>query len=225
MHKSRTATAFVAAVGFVLFSAPLAFGQPGGPPPQGPPLSTQPGYYAAPPPPPQAYGPGQYVRRGLTLGGSFGVGDMVGEKGPIECFNCDYNPLAFTADFHIGAMLNPRLALLFESSITGKTLEANGTETLLQYAGYIAAQYWVTPRLWIKGGIGGAHLTLQIDDGAFITEDSVANGGAVLGAVGYEVMAGPHFSIDLQLRGASAAYGELGESIQTGSFGLGFNWY
>ena len=60
----------------------------------------------------------------------------------------------------------------------------------------IAGQFWLTPQLWIKGGIGFANL--QADD-AYFTYD-VGNGGVIMGALGFELMSARNFSVDLQGR-------------------------
>lgn len=218
--RLKTPTLVVAV--FSVLGSSLALAQPGAAPPP----STTPGYYPASPPPPSSYGPG-YHRRGLTLGVSLGIGGMDSDTGAIYCDGCDYQPVAGGGSFHIGGMLNPRLALLFEVWSTGKQLDAVGANSLWQHLVMVAAQYWVSPQLWLKGGIGFAHLSLQYDDGYYYEDQPVADGGALMGALGYEVLAGPRFSVDLQLRLGMGSYEGLGfgDQIQSGTFGAGLNWY
>ena len=224
MNSSRIIVAMALAVGISLLTGQSAMAQPGGSPPPVP----YPGYYypAAPPAPPPVYRPQFHGRRGLTIGVGVGAGNMAAKNTSLECSDCDYNPVAVGGEVHVGYMVNPRLALILELSGTAKTLDASGSQTLTQYMGFLAAQYWVTERLWLKGGIGGAQLALQIDDGVFVSEESVGSGGSLLGAIGYEIVAGPRFALDLQLRLTSAAYeGKVNDSIDTGVFGLGLDWY
>ncbi|WP_428262151.1 hypothetical protein [Haliangium sp.] len=173
-----------------------------------------------PPPPPPVYGPA--VRRGLTLGAGFGIGNMSASSGPIECFDCDYDTGAFGFDFHIGGMLSPHMALLFELWVTGKTLDYAGTELMTQSFAMVAAQYWVTPRLWLKGGLGAAQLRVTWDDGFVETAE---DGFGVMGAVGYELFAGQQLAIDLQLRFGTGSYDTIDEQISAGTLGVGMNWY
>ncbi len=172
-------------------------------------------------------------RRGLAIGFGFGIGGMQSENGPIRCDGCDYDPIAGGFDFHVGGMLNPRLALLFEVWGTGQQLDAVGANTLMQTMVMVAAQYWVTPQLWIKGGIGAANLSISSDDGFGDTNSiDIGAGAALMGAVGYEVMSSRKFSMDLQFRLGAGTYQDDGnggvginDQITTGMFGVGFNWY
>lgn len=217
MNRS-TKILFTVLVGSLLVPA-VALAQPGAgqpPPPQG-------GYYGAPPP--TADG-GFFMRRGLSVGFGFGLGGMSDTSGPIECGNCDYNPAAFGFDFHIGGMISPRLALLFELWANGQSLESTGTVTLMQGMAMVAAQYWVTPQLWIKGGLGASDLSISYDDGYYEpTSEAVDQGGAIMGGIGYEVMSSRRFALDIQGRLGIGTYDGIQEQITVGTIGVGFNWY
>jgi hypothetical protein len=221
MRTIRLVPAVLAAV--TLLASGVAVAQPGSrPAPRGP---APQGYYAQSP---YQLPGGFWDRRGLSLGGGFGIGGMSSEDGgPIDCRNCNYNPASLGLDFHIGGMIDPRLALMFEYWGTFQTTEvsAYGTEVLGQNLNMAALQYWVTPQLWIKGGLGIAILTQTFDDGYTLYEDSRAGGVALMGAIGYEVLSARHFAIDLQLRLGSASYEGIGEQINAGTLGVGFNWY
>ncbi len=69
-------------------------------------------------------------------------------------------------------MLSSRLALLFEVQGNVQTVQRNGgfddDTTLSQGAALFAAQFWLIPQLWIKGGLGFSRLT--VGDNTF-TED------------------------------------------------------
>src|SRR5262245_20042847 len=91
--------------------------------------SAQPGYYA---PPPTVEG-GFHARAGhLAWGFSGGLGAMNDNGAAIECAGCNINPIAGEFDFHIGGMINHRMAVLFELQVNGQTIEADvtGSQTL-----------------------------------------------------------------------------------------------
>jgi hypothetical protein len=194
---------------------PIAAAQPGsGPPPgYGPP---PPRYYVSPPDP---------ERHGLAIGFGFGIGGMDADSGDLRCDGCNGTPIAGGLEFHIGAMINPRLAILFELSGTAQQLDADGVETLTQIMLMGAVQYWLTPMLWIKGGLGSSHLSLSYDDGYSSDSSELDSGLGVMGAIGYEVLHSPRFAIDLSLRLAAGTYEGLDDTINSGIFGVGFNWY
>jgi hypothetical protein len=188
-----------------------------------------------PPPPPPGYGPAGPApyygpppireRRGLTLGVGFGLGGMSAESGPIRCDGCGGNPLAAGIDFHIGGMIRPNLAILFELSGTGVQLDAEGTEVLTQVMLMGAVQYWITPQLWIKGGLGSAHLSINYDDGYEADQAELDSGVGGLAAVGYEVLHAPNFALDLSLRLQAGGYEGLDDEIHSGLLAFGASWY
>jgi hypothetical protein len=103
-------------------------------------------YYAPPP-------PSGFYRSGLTFGGSLGVG-------AISSNGCgDYCGAAGMIEGHIGGMINPRLALMGDIWGTAHHWDDGyGTGTTYQGIYTLAAQYWVTDILWVKGGVGFAQL-------------------------------------------------------------------
>lgn len=220
-----------------LFAPAVAFAQPAAQPVGAvPAYAPPPPGYAMPPGPPPAAG-GFHDRAGrLSLGFSVGLGKMQMDDSDVACSGCDGDPLSFEADAHLGWMVSPRLALLLEVQGVGQTIADNDvyTDTLVQSTATVGAQYWVTPQLWIKGGIGGAALTVTRDDG-FQTQDSDSlEGGAIMGAVGYEILSARNFALDLQLRATGATYEDStleldgttsDTNVGTTSLSLGFNWY
>ncbi|HTE52225.1 MAG TPA: hypothetical protein VK698_15340 [Kofleriaceae bacterium] len=205
----------------VLAASSTARAQPGAPPP--PPdggYGGGRGYGYYPPPPPDPY------RRGFTLGFGVGLGAMdSGDSNLTECFDCNYDPIALAFDFHLGAMINPQLAIMGEVFWHAQNIDADGFNWLSQSMLLGAIQFWVTPQLWLKGGIGVASLDTHYDDGYDYADDTIDTGIAVLGAVGYEVLSAPWFSIDLQARLASGSYEGIDEQVSVGTVGVGFNWY
>jgi hypothetical protein len=190
------------------------------------------GYYNNQPPTYQLPG-GFWNRQGrMTFGGSIGLGGMSDRFGDVECTDCDYNPVSGMIEGHIGGFLGPRLALLGEVQVNGQTVSSNSstgdTTTLVQSALMVAAQYWITPQLWIKGGIGFANLRLErsyYGDG-IVDESSIPeNGMALMGAVGYELLSARYFSIDIQGRLINGAYKGIDNTVTGGSIGVGINWF
>lgn len=180
--------------------------------------AAQPGAYAPPPPPPP---PGYYaqpvaappaVRSGFLIGFSLGGGS-------IGCDNCEETLDGVALDIHLGGMITPQLGLMFDGMGVAHSFEGGGT--LISVVDTIAAQYWVTPQLWIKGGIGIGRMTINDADGEEVAESET--GSAAMFGVGYELVSSRTFALDLQLRGAVAHYEDI--DVQMGSLGLGLNWY
>lgn len=172
-------------------------------------------------------GPRYIERRGFTLGMSFGVGGMGTETGAIDCLDCVGDPLAGGLTFHVGAMITPRLALLVEYAGSVKQLDAVGFNNFSQSMALIGAQYWLTPKVWLKGGFGYAYAAVSYDDGWVVEDQGVADGGALAAAIGYEILSGPRFAIDLQARVGVGVYESLdySDQIQSGHIGIGLSWF
>ncbi len=189
-----------------------------------PALASAQGYYAG-----GGQGPipgGFHNRMGrIVYGFSFGLGGMHDDGGSITCNNCNYDPLAGEAEAHLGGMISPRFALMGEVQVNGQTLSRDtfGDTTLVQSALMLAGQFWITPQLWIKGGIGIAHLDIQDDfNGTYSPQDS---GLALLGAVGFELLSARFFSVDLQGRLIEGNYHGIDDHVTSGTIGIGLNWY
>jgi hypothetical protein len=197
------------------------------PPPPGPPPGHggYGGYYAQPTTTPDGF----QLRAGrLAFGFGLGLGAMESENGPIECLNCDYEALAGGVDLHIGGMISNRLALLLEIQGNGQAVREyrdEGSQTLMQSALMGAAQFWVTPRIWLKGGLGVAHLQYTYSDSYDQYDEPIDTGAAVLLAAGIELLHRQTFSIDLQGRVLVGAYDGIDDQITASQIGVGFNWY
>lgn len=158
------------------------------------------------------------------FGGSLGLGGMRDNgSGITNCDNCT-NGLAVEFDGHIGGMLSPRFALMFEGQLNGRIVHSNlyDADTMLtQSAAMLAGQYWITPMLWVKGGLGFANL--RAEDDYFIVD--YGSGLAILAGVGFEVLSSRYFSLDLQGRIIDGAYNSGSDHVTALSVGLGINWY
>lgn len=161
----------------------------------------------------------------MTLGGAIGLGGMSDNGSAItSCDNCNYNPAAFEIDGHIGGMLSPRFALMFEGQVNLQTIHSdlrNGDTTLSQGAAMLAGQVWLLPVLWLKGGLGFSRL--QTDD-TYFTED-LGGGLAVMGAIGVELLSARNFALELQGRIIEGTYNSGHDHLTSGTIGLGINWY
>lgn len=180
-----------------------------------------PGYYSQPAPNTGGF----HNRAGrMAVGGSLGVGGMRDNgSGITNCDNCQTGP-AIEFDGHIGGMVNPRLALMFEGQVNARVVHSNFYDAdtmLIQSAAMFAGQYWITPMLWVKGGLGFANL--RADD-TYIVYD-YGTGLAILAGVGFELMSSRYFSLDLQGRVIDGAYNSGTDHITSASIGLGINWY
>ena len=190
-----------------------------------PALASAQGYYGGGPP--AAVAPGGFHNRmgRLTYGGAIGFGGMHDSGSSVTaCTNCDLKPLAFEADGHIGGMLSPRFGLMLEVQVNAQVVHSsriNGDTVLSQGAVMLAGQYWVVPMVWIKGGIGVA--SLQADDAYFTTD--FGTGGAIMGAVGVELLSARNFALELQGRLIEGSYHSLDDHITSGTIGVGINWY
>jgi hypothetical protein len=160
----------------------------------------------------------------LAWGIGIGVGGMHDDgSGITNCDNCSNAP-ALELDGHIGGMIGPRFALLFEAQLNARTVHNDtfGDDTTLsQTVGMLAGQFWITPQLWIKGGIGVAGLQA---DSRYVTTD-YGTGGAIMGAIGFELMSARFFALDLQGRIIEGTYNSGNDNITAANIGLGFNWY
>lgn len=181
------------------------------------------GYYSQP----QNSAPGGFLDRTgrMTAGLSLGFGGMsVGDQ-TVMCNNCTTNPAAFAVSGHIGGVLSPQFALMLELQVNAQTVEeqTNDTIFLTQSAAMIAAQYWISPRLWLKGGIGFAKLsnTSSNTDAELVID----NGGAALLGAGYELLSNRNFAIDLQGRFIVGSYDGINAKTSSGTVGVGVNWY
>jgi hypothetical protein len=185
-----------------------------------------PGYYNAPPPSSQHPG-GFHNRDGrLIFGFSLGLGGMSENGDDVDCPSCDYSPIAGQISGHLGGFVGPRFALMGELQANVQTIGTDGydTEALVQTALMLAGQYWLTPQLWIKGGIGFSNL--RVDNSYYGTVAEVPeNGLALMGAIGFELLSARNFSVDLQGRLINGSYDSVNTNVSAGSIGIGLNWF
>jgi hypothetical protein len=185
----------------------------------------RPGYYPPPPPPPR----GVY-RGGVVWGFSLGAGGLsMPDCGQV----CGAVGLA---EFHIGGMLAPRLAVMGDFWQSFRYFSDNNIGSGEIYNGIYtaAAQYWLNDIIWVKGGLGLGHDVIDVGgtyyyyNGYRVRLDNETAFALMVGA-GVEILQSYNFALDLQVRYGHAFYpsiadGGIGDTNLFG-FMVGFNWY
>jgi len=176
---------------------------------------------------PQPYEPPAYqpakVRKGITLGASLGVGELSCEdesangSGP-----CDGVTEAGSIDGHVGIMLSPRLAIMGDVWAMG---HSENDLTMSQTITTAAAQLWLTPRLWIKGGLGFAHARFSYDTGFVELESESDTVPAGIVGIGYELIHRPNFALDLALKAGTGIYRDDQTRAHNVAVTIGANWF
>ncbi len=186
--------------------------------------------YGPPPPPPsQPMGPGgaaptyygpppAHLRRGLLLGLSVGASSI-----SQSCDICtDASEGGLSGAFRIGGFINPRLAILFEG--WGTVISpSDGDYTEVHTINTVAVQGRLSPRFWLKGGVGFGQI-VSSDDG----NRDPPTGFAISGAAGYELAQSGNFAFDVSLQlGATFFEEDFAQEVQFSQVALlaGFNWY
>lgn len=162
----------------------------------------------------------------LIFGVSLMLGHLSDSEGNIGGdSSVNYSTLSGGLSGHIGGFVGPRLALMAEVQGNAVTLSSDGYDsiTLVQSALMGAAQYWITPQLWIKGGIGFA--SLDLDDSYYNDSAHIDSGMALMGGIGFELLSAQRFSVDLQGRLLAGSYDGIDQQITSGSIGVGINWF
>lgn len=168
---------------------------------------------AQPAPPPPQTQPSTVVRSGFMIGFAAGAGSMV-----PDCDGCNSeNGLA--TGFSIGGFLQPDLAIMYDASAI---IDFENEFILVNSISALAVQKWIGPKLWIKGGIGLANLS--ISDGH---NEADSSGFGLMAAGGFDLSQSGNFALDLQLRVGSAFYSENNVDLTLTNVGLllGVNWY
>lgn len=138
-------------------------------------------------------------REGFLIGFSLGFGAV------FPCDTC----ADFGGEFHVGAMASRRLAVLADLSAVDSVESRNGGLLLAT----IGAQYWVSERFWVGGGLG---IGEPFDD--YPVQESDRRWGGIA-AAGYEVARKGRFAFDIQTRGGFV------RDRRSLALNLGFNWY
>jgi hypothetical protein len=171
--------------------------------------------YYAPPPPPGYYPPAPAGRSGLVAGVSLGFGGLSADQCGSDCGG------GFSLEGHLGGMIDPRLALMFDGwAVFHSNSDQASTTTSAIYSG--ALQLWITPMVWIKGGLGIGDTHISDALGRL----GQATAFALMGAVGVELVRTGPFVLDLQGRLGHSFFSDAdGGAVTNYAFLLGFNYY
>ena len=166
--------------------------------------------------------PGQ-TRAPLELTAGFdGGGGALSLECPDGCAGVD--PSGSIA-VHVGLMLDRCTALLYDGWLLGHVSDTVfGDALILSSSHTVALQGWALPRLWLRGGVGLAHLRIRFPDVGTRTE----NAPVLVGAAGYEAIRWPSMRLDVVLRAGLATFDEdHGQDgpIRSVALGAGLSWY
>ncbi len=185
-------------------------------------------------------------RDGFMVGASYGRGTL-----EVQCDTCEAATLtdALSVAAHVGYMVTPRVAILGEywtvryNARGGALFDDSEKHLVSQQMATVAAQLFVTNRLWLKAGVGaGWHITdgdydkdlpnngprpASVSGGQKMPEDSNNStaGNAAFAAIGWELAHNSVFAADIQFRvGTTKRLDNKYQILNTG-LNVGFNWY
>jgi hypothetical protein len=161
------------------------------------------------------------TRRGLTFGIGLSVGSLV-----ADCAECNSTFEAGGVHAHVGMMASPSLAIVGE---VWTMVHSDAFLTVYQNLATVAVRAWLTPKLWIQGGLGAATAGYRW---RFIVdrEDRTESSPGITAAIGYELRLKSNLALDLQLRGGTGFYdkdpvdGYVVKGHGVG-FGAAVSWY
>jgi hypothetical protein len=156
------------------------------------------------------------------VGLGVGIGGVQVEGRELSCTGCGNQPVATDFNVHIGGWAGTQTAMLLELQGSAQTIEMNdsGAVRMAQLAAMVGGQYWLTPRLWLKGGIGASTVATRSDK----QTERVDSGLALMCGVGYELSGGERYSVEVLARLTSGNYDWFGQ-VRAASIGVGLNWY
>ena len=132
---------------------------------------------------------------------------------------------SYGAELHIAYMIGKKLAI----SAEGWGMRHQGTDfgvdwTITHLMATVGPQYWILPRMWLRGGFGYARSTIVADVPIVgIVEDESENVPAVTLGLGLEVISGRTFAMDVQVRAGTGFY-ENNDTSNVG-LGVGLTWF
>lgn len=156
------------------------------------------------------------VRRGWNLG--FGLGG-----GHISCDadNCTGVTEAGGGEIHVGWMYSPRLAFVGDA---WSLVHRDDPLTLTHTITTLGAQYWLTPHIWVKGGVGGAHASFRWKGPLVAAQTRTESVPAIMAAVAYEFLVRQNFVMDVQLRTGTGTYSDEAQATNT-AVQVGLTWF
>jgi hypothetical protein len=188
------------------------------------PVAAQPAPEPAPAPQPVVAqpAPSARVRGGFMAGFDAGVGEMSLECAVACGGSFDHSGAVAV---HAGLMIDDNLAALYDGWLLVHLDDSPFGDVLVLHSLHIAAlQGWLTPRLWLRGGAGLAHMRIRFEE-IGRRSDTVP---ALAGAVGYEVMRRGRMVLDVTFRLGAGFYDQddgQDETVYNAALGAGLSWY
>jgi hypothetical protein len=159
-------------------------------------------------------------RSGLVLGASIDGGNLGCQtKSGDDCGNGTH--AAGGLSVHVGLMVGPRLAILGEAWAMAHTEDSLTATQALATANVRA---WLTPRLWLQGGVGAARSKISYDSSLFMVSSTSATVPAIAAAIGLELVHSSSFGLDVELRGGSGLYRD-DVRIYNAALGVGVTFF
>ena len=137
-------------------------------------------------------------RNGFVFGISWGIADS-----NLNFPGKNQNNTNLALNWKIGYMINPKLALLLNGAVSIYEYNLSDRKRLRDFGGvFPSAQYFVSDKFWILGGIGvgtDAPVFYDLKPDNTIETKYYSGIGAVTSA-GYEIYRKKGFALDLQAR-------------------------
>jgi hypothetical protein len=155
-------------------------------------------------------------RHGLFAGGGLWGGN-------ISCDGSDCGGFreAGGANGHVGYLFGPNFGILIDAwAMTSSKNDVSITYVV----GTINARLWLTPRVWVQGGVGNGHAEVRVNVFG-VRGDDVPVGEL---AAGVELVRGPNWALDLSGRVAQGKSTEANGDVTTGraaGVGVSMTWY
>ncbi|MFA6403251.1 MAG: hypothetical protein WCX31_16755 [Salinivirgaceae bacterium] len=167
----------------------------------------------------------QVSRKGFIFGTSLGVANA-----NMNFPTSKQNNTNLAINWKIGYMVNPKLALLVNGAVSIYHYNLMGRARKRDFGGvFPSAQYWVSDKLWILGGIGlGTDAPVFYDlEPDNIDETKYYSGFGVVSSAGYELYRKKNFAVDLAARlNYSSVNLPIGKANGfTSAFLIGINFY
>jgi hypothetical protein len=182
-----------------------------------------PRYYRryAPPPPARYYEPASY--RQFFFGFGLGVG---GVSDYAHDLDSTQSRVGIGYNLRLGFGVSPRWALVLSADGASAYFQnMNLSETVFT----VGPQFWVTPKLYVRGGIGAATRTYEYDSyysdyygdyyGDYYSESWTDSGMGAVAAIGFEFVQSYHVSLAVEANGTVGYYNNK-DTLST--FGINF---
>lgn len=163
---------------------------------------------------------GPAARAGVHVGFGLGVGQMSCDSDVDICGSTLDE--AGGIDVHVGTMLNPRLSLQAD---LWAMFHSEDQVTISHAINTLAVQYWLLPRVWVKGGLGFAVARASYDGRLITIEDQTEAVPGFMINAGYELVVGRSFALDVQLKYGTGFYDDDSVRAHNAALVAGFNWY